>query len=96
MQITKNDENSKEFTSFNQCENCERRLFMTPPNREVGDLSDTLSAEVKLVDMVIRNIKNEFCFTREHLCYGSIEELKKAIRSYIDALEEMCKVFENQ
>jgi len=82
--------------SNTECELCGKKSFVQPPNINADDSDDTIAPEVHLVDMVIRNIKNEFCYTREQLCYGSIDDLKKALKSYISALEELYKIFEKQ
>ena len=70
-----------------------KKTSIQSPNNNTEDSDDTISAEVHLVDMVIRNIKNEFCYAKEQLCYGSIDDLKKALKSYISALEELYKIF---
>jgi len=79
-----------------ECELCGRKPSELPSNNNTEDSDDTIIAEVHLVDMVIRNIKNEFCYAREQLCYGSIDDLKSALKSYISALEELYKIFEKQ
>ena len=86
---------------MNQITNTERDLYsrkssVQSPGKNAEDSDDSISAEVHLMEMVIRNIKNEFCYTKEQLCYGSIDDLKKALKSYISALEELYKIFEKQ
>jgi len=83
-------------TTDTECELCGKKSYVQPPNNNSEDSDDTIIAEVHLVDMVIRNIKNEFCYTREQLCYGNIDDLKSALKSYITALEELYKIFDNQ
>jgi len=91
--FTTGEENMDQITNTG-CVLCGGKTSVQPANNNTEDSDETISAEVHLVDMVIRNIKNEFCYTREQLCYGSIDELKSALRSYISALEDLYNIFE--
>jgi len=96
MQAFTTGEETIDQLTNTECEFCGRNSLEQPPDKNSEDPEDTISAEVHLVDMVIRNIKNEFCYAKEQLCYGSIDDLKKALKSYIGALEELYKIFEKQ
>ena len=96
MQAFTTGEETIDQITDTECELCGKKTSVQPPEKSTEESDDTISAEVHLVDMVIRNIKNEFCYTREQLCYGSIDELKSALKSYIDALEELYKIFDKQ
>jgi len=54
-----------------------------------GDTGETIFADVHLLDMVIRDIKNDFTYAKERLNEGDIETLQKVVRSYIETLEDL-------
>jgi len=95
MQVFTTGEETIDQITNTECELCGIESSAQPSNK-AEDSDDTIAPEVHLVDMVIRNIKNEFCYAKEQLCYGSIDDLKKTLKSYISALEELYKIFEKQ
>jgi len=52
-------------------------------------VNEKMPTEVQLLDLVIKDIKNDFNYTKGQLCESDTENLRKTIKSYIDALDEL-------
>jgi len=44
---------------------------------------------VQLLDLVIKDIKNDFNYSKGELCDGDTDNLRETIKTYIDALDEL-------
>jgi len=44
---------------------------------------------VQLLDLVIKDIKNDFNYSKGQLCDSDTDNLRKTIKTYIDALDEL-------
>ena len=51
--------------------------------------NNKIPTEVQLLDLVIKDIKNDFNYSKGQLCGGDTENLRKTIKTYIEALEEL-------
>ena len=51
--------------------------------------NEKIPTEVQLLDLVIKDIKNDFNYSKGQLCDSDTETLRKTIKTYIEALEEL-------